>query len=666
VEQVGFQWFQLPEHWRSTAADAQDSVLLQTSRFSLENRRSFLFLDPVAVFTASQLDEIPALFRQIESALDAGLYVAGYVGYECGYHFQEIEVDLSPSSTPLAWFGAYRSPQIWDHALGSALDEFSQDRPSTTLSGKPDEVLAGLHGDLRLTMEKSEYCARIERIQRYLRAGDTYQVNFTDSVEGRLQSTVAAAFSTLSLRQPVSHGALLRAGALEVLSFSPELFFKVAGDRIVTRPMKGTMPRGLDLAEDAAAALRLQNDEKNRAEHVMIVDLLRNDLGRICEMGSVGVEDLFSVEKYRTLLQMTSTVSGTLRPKLSFYEIFKSLFPCGSITGAPKIRTMQIIRELEDRPRGVYTGAIGYIAPDRSSTFSVAIRTLVVEDGQARMGVGGGIVADSRPMEEYRECLLKASFLSQPPFQLIETMRWEGGFAFLSEHLDRMEQSAAYFEIPFERKAILSRIAEKVQRFVRGQLLRVRILLDSVGEMNLTATPLLHVSSTVRVCLSPERTASDDVFLRHKTTGRERYDRLYAEACAEGFDDVLFLNERDELTEGAISNLFVLKEGRMLTPALNCGVLPGIFRRHLLQTDPTAEERVLTLRDLECAESVLLGNSVRGLRPVTSISFPDQRAQRLPSIGEKSEQLILGTGALNHDRDVMRTLHFYTKYISTK
>jgi para-aminobenzoate synthetase/4-amino-4-deoxychorismate lyase len=598
-------------------ASTPDSVLLETSRFGAENRRSYLFLDPVRILSTSKVDEVPELFRQLEEALATGLHVAGFVGYECGYHFQPFqEITLTPPELPLAWFGVYRSPLVYDHQISCAEND-----PSQSAIDDSGNVLDSRRDQAFLTIAEDEYCTRVDRIKDYIRAGDTYQVNFTDSVEGQTSSTVAELFATLSRRQPVAYSAFLNVDGYQILSFSPELFFRIEHGRIVTRPMKGTMPRGRDWAEDIEAAVCLQNDEKNRAEHVMIVDLLRNDLGRICTMGSVQVEDIFSVERYKTLFQMTSTISGTLRPELGYYDIFKSMFPSGSITGAPKIRTMQIIRELEERPREVYTGAIGFISPDRSAIFNVAIRTLVLKDGQVRMGVGGGIVADSRPLDEYRECLLKASFLirPRPEFQLIETMLWDGGFALLSMHLDRMESSASYFDFTFDRPAITSQLIERSNRFLRGQRYRVRLLLDSAGKVTITPTAYFPDQSTGDVLLSSEHTSSDDVFLRHKTTCRERYERLYAEARAEGFDEIVFLNERGEVTEGAISNLFILLEGKLFTPPLSSGVLPGVFRPHLLEMDATSEERVLHLQDLESADGIFLCNAVRGMRQVKSL-----------------------------------------------
>jgi para-aminobenzoate synthetase/4-amino-4-deoxychorismate lyase len=603
-------------------AEIPNSVLMETSRFDAENRRSYLFLNPVQILSVSKLGDIPGLFRQLEEALAAGFHVAGFVSYECGYHFQSLEnISMAPSELPLAWFGVYHAPLVHNHQTDHQIPCAKGDpvsHPPIEIFG---EVLGSFRGPASPTISEDEYCARVERIKDYILAGDTYQVNFTDSIDAQTSVSAAAVFATLSLCQPVAYSAFLNVAGHNILSFSPELFFRIEDGRIVTRPMKGTMPRGRDSIEDIEAAARLQNDEKNRAEHVMIVDLLRNDLGRICTMGSVQVEDIFSVEKYSTLFQMTSTIVGTLRPGLGYYDIFKSLFPGGSITGAPKIRTMQIIRELEQRPREVYTGAIGFIAPDRSSIFNIAIRTLILKNGRVRMGVGGGIVADSLPLDEYRECQLKASFLTRPrpAFQLIETMLWDEGYAFLPMHLDRMESSASYFEFSFDRTSITSQLLKLSNEFQPGQRYRVRLLLDSAGKGVITDTAYRPGRSTGHVRISPERISSDDVFLRHKTTCRDRYERLYAEARANGFDEVVFLNERDEITEGAISNIFIRRGGRLFTPPLSSGVLPGVFRRHLLETDASAEERVLNLRDLETADGVFLCNALRGMRQVNSL-----------------------------------------------
>ncbi len=589
-------WHQLPQHIHALVADTPNSVLLQTSRFDAANHTSYLYLNPLQILTAQALEDLPQLFNKIESALAAGHHAAGYLSYECGYHF---EPHANPSTfephtkTPLAWFGIYSEPITFNHATGL----FSQtpSAPAHIEAPTPEPFTTTINLDI----DQAQYTQQVLGIKDLIAAGDTYQVNFTTRVSLETPLSPAAAFTTLSRQQPVSYAAFLNIDATHILSLSPELFFKIDADKITTRPMKGTMPRGLDLEDDALAALHLQHDEKNRSEHVMIVDLLRNDLGRISTMGSVRVEDLFTIERYETLHQMTSTISATLRPNLPFYEIFRALFPSGSITGAPKIRTMQIIHETEATPRGIYTGAIGHIAPNRRATFNVAIRTLVLEDGYAEMGVGGGIVADSDPASEYRECLLKASFLTRPPndFKLIETLLWNpadlqnNGFYLLDLHLDRLAASAAYFNFLFNREAITAQLKAFAQTLTEARQHRVRLLLDSTGTATITATPLSPSKSTGLIRISAERTNSQDLFLRHKTTRRALYDREYARALADGFDEVLFLNERNELTEGAISNIFLRKNDQLLTPPLSSGALPASTAATFSKPTPTQQKK---------------------------------------------------------------------------
>jgi para-aminobenzoate synthetase/4-amino-4-deoxychorismate lyase len=612
-------WTLLPAAAHLYVENSPGAILLATSRFDSSNRHSYLFQQPKGIITASVLNDLTEVFARIEEALANGLYVAGFLSYECGYHFEHV-VDDPPvlEDFPLAWFGVYEKPLVFDHIQGCFLGTSLPMQSGKESAQYADAVL----DQVTLTVPQNEYVASIAAIKDYIADGDSYQVNFTDAVSFRTKLSPSSLFGALSKQQSVAYGAMMNIAGHHVLSLSPELFFRTDGNTIITRPMKGTIPRGLDSAGDEQAACRLQRDEKNRSEHVMIVDLLRNDLGRICAAGSVRVDDLFSVEHYETLLQMTSTISGELLPGVLFHDIFRSIFPCGSITGAPKIRTMQIIHELESSPRGIYTGAIGFIAPDRSAVFNVAIRTLLMKDGHVRMGVGGGIVADSVPEEEYRECLLKASFLTRAHhyFQLIETVLWENEYYLLSLHLDRLESSARYFSFIFDRAGIRLQLLEFAQSLSLGQRYRVRLLLDSTGKLLITSSPVANVLQTVRIRLSPHRTSSSHVFLRHKTTQRHLYDQQYAEAKAEGFDEVIFLNERGEVTEGAISNFFIERSGKLLTPPLNCGVLPGIMRRHLLETNPTAEECVLNLEELKAAESVFLCNSVLGLRRVTCIS----------------------------------------------
>ena len=358
------------------------------------------------------------------------------------------------------------------------------------------------------------------------------------------------------------------------------------GGRITTRPMKGTAPRGRTFAEDNWIKNWLREDPKNRSENVMIVNLLRNDIGKIAKFGSVHVDALFAVEKYETLFQMTSTVSGTLPPGTRFYDIFRAIFPSGSVTGAPKCRTMQIIQELEQGPRGVYTGAIGYIAPSREAVFSVPIRTLVLQAGTGQMGVGSGIVYDSIPVQEYEECLLKMQFFThwQASFQLIESLRWDGQYHFLRQHLERLRSSAEYFDFPCSEPEVAEKLEENQQRLCAGEAYKVRLLVDSAGEVVIENACLDADPSAGTAMLSPVRMSSSDRFLFHKTTSRDVYEQQHAEARRQGHADVLFMNERGELTEATNNNIFLEIGGMLFTPPVECGLLPGIYRHYLLET----------------------------------------------------------------------------------
>jgi para-aminobenzoate synthetase/4-amino-4-deoxychorismate lyase len=404
---------------------------------------------------------------------------------------------------------------------------------------------------------------------------------------------------------------------------SPELFFAREGERIVTRPMKGTASPGLDAAENRVQAAWLQGDEKNRAENLMIVDLLRSDLGRICQVGSINVPKMFEVERYPTVLQMTSTVEGRLREDVSYSELFGALFPSGSIVGAPKIHTMRLLQALENRARGVYTGAIGYIAPGNVAEFNVAIRTISLRKGDAKFGVGSGIVYDSEPEQEYEECRTKAQFLiraPEPEFQLIETLLLrKEEYVLLEEHIDRMAESAEYFDFVFDAGRIRDALREAANSSTGLDCGRVRLLLDRRGIVTWSAGRLdAEEGPAVVLLLGQQRTDPTNRFLRHKTTHRALYDTAFREAQVSGYTDVLFRNEREEITEGAIHNVIVSIGGQWLTPPLSSGVLPGIYRQRLLH-EGRVLERVLRLPDLLRAEAVFLCNSVRGLRQVARI-----------------------------------------------
>ena len=590
-----------------------------------------LFIEPLRVCTAYSPAEVTDLFADIESAVAAGHFAAGYFAYECGNCFEpKAGLPALPAGQPLAWFGIYERGYRFDHSTGTFPEgeptQLAQFRDVLQLDAEKPRV------DVAFGLTRVQYADKIAAIHEWIRAGDVYQLNFTAPCILNVHGSPAALYAKLRVRQPVEYGAFIHAQpGQRILSFSPELFFRIDAEngerRITTRPMKGTVARGRTTHEDRERAEWLRSDAKNRAENLMIVDLLRNDLGRLAKFGTVRTENMFAVERYSTLWQMTSTVTGELRPEAGFSDIFRALFPCGSITGAPKVRAMQLLARLETQPRGVYTGAIGYFSPQRT-VFNVAIRTLVMNGSEGTMGVGSGIVIDSVADEEYSECELKAQFLhsgkdlSLPwamlndKFMLIETMLWDGGLPLLDLHLDRLADSAEYFAFPFDRAEVKAAIEAKAQSFAPGEARKVRLLLDADGELSIGSELIERSDSNapVRVRIATQRTSSEDKWLYHKTTQRALYALGYTEAAQEGYDDVLFLNERGEVTEGAISNVLVERDGRMFTPPIKSGLLPGVYRRHLLETRPEIEERVLTLDDLRNADAVYICNAVRGLR----------------------------------------------------
>ena len=602
-----------PSEWERIAAANAGSVLLRSGDPSAEDNKSYLFTAPIKILSTRDLQSIPDIFDQVENALRAGHYVAGFLSYEAGYHFEPAALGRSQrlpnTDLPFAWFGVYGTVLSLDEH-DSSQAQIVHDKETTV---ERDEAA--------ILLSRTEYRSAIDRIRRYIEAGDLYQANFTMKIRQTWNGDANGLFKRIMANQPVPYGALINTGETLLLSASPELFFRRSGKEILVRPMKGTARRGRDLKEDAEAAAQLASDDKNRAENIMVVDLLRNDLGRLCITGTVQARDLFAVVRYPDLLQMTSTVCGVLPAGTRYYEIFRNLFPCGSITGAPKIRTMQVIRELEDDAREIACGAIGFFAPDDRATFSVAIRTMMVRSGTIEMRVGSGVTYDSDADSEYDECLLKSQFLFREPalFEIIETILWDAGFVFLDLHLQRMADSAEYFGFQFDTAIAKERLYQLAADFTDGSCHRIRMLLSRSGAISMTSAPIGTETTAASILIAAEHTHSADVFLRHKTTRRALYNRIFAEGQSRGFDDVLFMNERDEVTECAIHNLMVERNGVFVTPAVSCGLLPGVFRRHLMESRPEICEGVLTLDEVLAADKVFIFNSVRGLTPVHKI-----------------------------------------------
>jgi para-aminobenzoate synthetase/4-amino-4-deoxychorismate lyase len=586
--------------------------------------RSLLFTAPEEVVTVSDPAEVEAALERVSDGLARGLHAAGYFAYELGYCLEPKLQALLPEGrrVPLLWIGLYQEPR--------ALND-EETRGWLEANGAADRAKIS---NLCLSWTREQYAAAFAAVMDFIAAGDVYQINLTQKFFFDFEGDPVALYAALRRKQRVAYGALIRTPDLNVLSLSPELFFRREGQHMSTRPMKGTAPRGRTPREDARLKTWLAMDEKQRAENLMIVDLLRNDLGRVSRIGSVEVTDLFTVETYRSVHQMTSGITAELRSDMGLDDMLRALFPCGSVTGAPKVRAMEIIHGLEGGARGVYTGAIGHIAPSGDCQFNVAIRTVVLDGSHGEMGIGGGIVADSKEESEYEECLLKAHFLTKvdAPFELIETLRYETGegFHLLERHLARLQASAHHFGYPFSREAVLAALDAEAARTTAPVAL-VRMLLAEDGTISVTSTAItLPTKDTVwRFVISDQRIDEKDPLFYHKTTRRQFYDReMERQKALTGCDEVVFLNTRGELTEGTRTTLFLEQDGRLFTPALACGLLPGTLREELLDLPrAAASEAVLTPADLQRADRIYLGNSVRGL----------VRAELMPADAETRE-----------------------------
>lgn len=560
-----------------------------------------VFSDPLETYIANGLDEVRPVLARASAAAASGRYVAGFVAYEAAAAFDHA-FHVQPGDAPYVWMAAYDGPHAAAerHASGA-------------------EVLAPT-----FAYDRDEYAEAVGALRAHIREGDIYQVNLTASIDGLLRGDARALFEELIDRQPVPYAAYLDTGDVQLVSCSPELFFERRGRHVAARPMKGTVRRGDGAEEDRRLARWLSEDPKSRAENLMIVDLLRNDLSRCCRPGTVAVPELFAVERYETVIQMTSEIRGELRPGAGTLDVFDALFPCGSVTGAPKIRAMQFIDAYERGPRGVYCGAIGIMHGDEA-VFNVAIRTITVRGTSARLGVGSGIIWDSDPDAEYEECLLKARFLTdrdqaKRPARLIETMRAEDGVvALLARHLDRLRESARILDYRFPEKEIRDRLAAEVPH---SGAYKVRITLGRRGDVDAAVSVLEPGPDGYNVLISSARIVSDDLFRRHKTTQRALYEREYADAVEAGFDEVLFLNEKGDVAEGSRSNIIAKYGNRWVTPPVSSGALPGVYRRYLLETQPHMEEGTLTMAALRRADALYVCNAVRGLVPILRLA-PD-------------------------------------------
>ena len=536
--------------------------------------------DPAEVREARRIDEVLPLLEFAEQRASAGAYVAIMIAYEAAAAFDSALSTHEPGEFPLAWAGVFANPSETEEHAG-------------------EHAGAGfLAGGWKPKINKTEYDAAVGTIRELIAAGDTYQVNYSFPLTATFSGDAYTWYRELCVAQGAPYSVYLDLDRYKVLCLSPELFFKRVDDHVVTKPMKGTKTRGRWPDEDREHAEWLRESPKDRAENIMIVDLLRNDLGKVSVPGTVNTTSVYDVEKFETVWQMTSTVESTLRPGTTLVELMSALFPCGSITGAPKIRTMQIIRELERYPRGIYTGAIGFLFPGGDCLFNVAIRTVVIDTqtGEATFGVGGGVTFDSTATGEYDECLVKSRFLQTKPveFELFESMLVEDGEIFLLQrHIERLKNSAVYFGFDFKEEALYKNLAS-----IPFPAAKLKLTLRKDGRVTTETSPIVDSPEPKRVSLAPTPVNSADRFLFHKTTNRAYPDNL------------IFWNERNEVTESGTANIVVKIDGQLFTPPVSCGLLPGTFREHLLEQG-AIKERVITVEEFKAAEEIYLVNSVR-------------------------------------------------------
>jgi para-aminobenzoate synthetase/4-amino-4-deoxychorismate lyase len=556
--------------------------------------------------------EVPGVLDEVERRTSAGMWAFGFVAYEAAAGLDPVLTTREPvDGLPLAWFGITTAPQ-----------------DAATLHPGPGGWPAGSWAP---EWDERRHRAAVREVRSRIAAGETYQCNLTTRLTRAADGDPEELYRDLALAQRGAYNAYLDTGRFVVASASPELFFELDDDRILMRPMKGTAARGRTVAEDEQIVTRLRSSPKERAENVMIVDLVRNDLARVAIAGSVTVPRLLRAERFETVHQLTSDVTARLRPDVGLTGIFRALFPCGSVTGAPKARTMELIRDVEDSSRGVYCGAIGVVAPPGApfrARFSVGIRTVLIdrEHGSATYGTGGGITWGSRPAAEYAELLAKARVLDARPreFHLLETMRHEAGhLRSLDEHLARVAASATYFGFRFDpaavRTALDARLAGTGDARVRLRCYRDGTVGVDVEELPRPAT------GPVRLAIDPTPVDSTECWPHHKTSLREPYtERLARHPAA---DDVVLVNERGEVTESCTANVAVRLDGQWWTPPLGSGCLPGIERARLV-ADGVLHQRVLRPADLHRAEDLALVNSLRGRRPATLAGRTAARSTR--------------------------------------
>ncbi|WP_338066954.1 aminodeoxychorismate synthase component I [Virgibacillus profundi] len=559
------------------------------------NQQAILFKNPRDIISALSIEEVIPALQKVQEAVNSGFYAAGYISYEASPAFNH-NFRVKPNHLmPLLWFGIFDNPH--DEPLKSS-------RAFQTTEWIP-------------TTNVDRFNSSIAKIKNYIEQGDTRQVNYTLRMQSHFSGDTISYYNQLQKLGSANYAAYLDTGDFTILSASPELFFHLKDGKITSKPMKGTIGRGINEEEDRTNAQWLYHSEKNRTENAMIVDLMKDELGAIANPGTVEVPHLFTIEKYPTVYQMTSTVTAEIAANLGIADIFKALFPCGSITGAPKVSTMNIIDELEDSPREVYCGAIGYITPDQEAIFNVPIRTVLIdnENNRAQYGVGGGITRDSTDKEEYGEVLTKTKVLHvrHDEFQLLESLGLrEGKYLVLENHLKRLQQSAAYFRFEINLKSIREKLLDFAEKHIDRQW-KVRLLVNKDGSINMEGKVTQPFQHSMEVALANTSIDKEDIFLYHKTTNRTVYENRLEQH--QDVFDVLLWNQDHEITEFTMGNVVVEMNNKLYTPPVACGLLAGTFREALLKDGSLTERRVM-LDELDSCSRLWLINSVREWVPV--------------------------------------------------
>jgi para-aminobenzoate synthetase/4-amino-4-deoxychorismate lyase len=588
------------------------SFVLLEDRKNTIDKCNYLFTHPNKEWKCFKQEDLIVSLLEMEQFQKKGFYLAGYVAYEASYflnHILDFEFQWDKTE-PLLHFYAFED-----------VKKINQTELEHFLNEKAQNLEAPIVYDLNLQQKVIDYEKHFCNIQKHLYQGDSYQVNLTTKYHFNLQGSQVKLYQFLRDRQRVAYGGFLQFDDYEILSFSPELFFRKTGTLFETKPMKGTMPRDNNPLIDEANKNILKTNEKLVSENIIIVDLLRNDLSMISTPGSVRVNKLLDVESFETVHQMSTEIESQVSLDLSFTDILKNIFPCGSITGAPKKRTMQIIEKEESESRHIYTGAIGFISPNNDMVFNVAIRTLFLKDGKGELGVGGGLIYDSNVNDEYKELQLKAKFFTEMPshFQLIESILYHPthGYFLLEEHLNRIQNSAHIFNFKYKTKEI-NRVFVNLKKEMQNKTnYKVRFILEKSGKIHTEFKELAvqDLKDKPQVVLYNTKSInSHNILLQHKTlhsSVRDFYNEIATKFS--DYDDVIFVNERGQITESSKANLFIDYAGKIFTPPLSVGALPGVMRSFILENNPSIKEKILYPDDLIHADKIWLSNSVRGL-----------------------------------------------------